>query len=644
VNEAQTFGRYKIIRKLGRGMADVYLARDSAIDNQVILKTIEISEDESARLAVEAERRGAHIQRQLSSEHENILDIYESGEQDGRFFVAMEYFPGRTMAEILQAEGPLAPKRAARYAAEICQQLTILHEFVPRGKSQKSAVVHGDIKPSNIQIGADGELRILDFGIAKFISSGHDLTRHQLGSPSYCSPERLRDSQVNVHADLWALGISLYEMLAGSPPFQAQNTRRLEALIQSGKPPVPLPDEVPADLKAIVARALATNIDCRYPSAEAMGKDLLAFIEDRPIERPQENSQPADAKATVLRQPKPPVASGVHQIDALKDAVHGKRPQILVKPAVRDLPNVAIALLSGILAGLILFIPATQYFQFREISRSLNQRKDYVLLPASVLAGDWQRYQTSKRRGSWWNQLFPSDEMEESFRANLIDSANNLVGRFRRSPSYQMAASKWSRARLCLLYALEIDPRSERARGQLHLCDGYLSLDSGAPGVYGGLRAFHQAEALLPRSPDPHLGLARGYITGVHNIGAGLAELHQAEQLGYKLGPREMELEGDGYLFRAEAELSRAQHAGSDDQETATKWLHLSSRDFERAQNLYEPIAGFDRVDGDLEQLYGDQSEQAKLETAVYNPPHPKAHAIFLKIGFAKKTGSRRWR
>ena len=163
-----------------------------------------------------------------------------------------------------------------------------------------TAVVHGDIKPSNIQIGLRDELKLLDFGIAKMITATHNLTRHNLGSPSYCSPERLNSSQVDVHSDLWALGVTLFETLSGSPPYQAQDTRRLENLIQSRRPPRALPDDIPAPLRAIIAKALAGDINHRYHSAIEFEQDLRAFLDQR---EPAAASQKSnwDANATIQK-------------------------------------------------------------------------------------------------------------------------------------------------------------------------------------------------------------------------------------------------------------------------------------------------------------------------------------------------------
>ena len=186
------------------------------------------------------------IQKRLREVDSRILEVYDYGDANGCFFVAMEYVEGRSIADIIQTEKRLDPSRAARYARDVCNQLQPLHSYLTEIDGRKRAVVHADIKPSNIQIGTNDQVRLLDFGIAKAITFTHNLTHHNLGSPSYCSPERLLKGQVDPHVDLWAVGVSLYEMVAGSPPYQAQTTRKLENLIQSRRPPRALPANCPA--------------------------------------------------------------------------------------------------------------------------------------------------------------------------------------------------------------------------------------------------------------------------------------------------------------------------------------------------------------------------------------------------------------
>jgi eukaryotic-like serine/threonine-protein kinase len=240
------FGKYEIERKLGRSLCDVYLALDPDANRRVVLKIIEKCRDQFTPLVVDAERRGSIIQQQLHASDPRILEIYEFGEQNGCFFVAMQYAEGTNLADVLRERTRLDAVVAARYAAEICSQLASLHGFEAEIDGRRQAVVHGDIKPANIQIGSKGEVWLLDFGIAKAITATRNLTHHDLGSPAYCSPERLKNSQVNPHSDLWALGVCVYEMVAGLPPYQAQTTRKLENLIQSRRPPRALPRRLPA--------------------------------------------------------------------------------------------------------------------------------------------------------------------------------------------------------------------------------------------------------------------------------------------------------------------------------------------------------------------------------------------------------------
>jgi len=183
-------GRYEIIRRLGNSMTDVYLAMDTVENRKAVLKLIPQGDDTTRRLILEAERRGAAIQKELHDVDPRMVEIYEYGEQDGYFFVAMQYIEGRTVAEVLASDRVVDPCRAAVIALEICEQLAKFHAW-------ESAVVHGDIKPSNIHLGASDTVRLLDFGIAKTLRADCDATGHHFGSPGYCSPERLIRAEVD---------------------------------------------------------------------------------------------------------------------------------------------------------------------------------------------------------------------------------------------------------------------------------------------------------------------------------------------------------------------------------------------------------------------------------------------------------------
>ncbi len=239
------------------------------------LKLIPEGDDQARRLIVEAERRGAAIQKELHHLDPRVVAIYDYGDLDGYFFVAMQFVEGRTVAEVLATDHIMDPARAAVIALEICEQLAKFHTW-------ESAVVHGDIKPSNISLGPSDTVRLLDFGIAKTLRADCNATVHQFGSPSYCSPERLTRNEVDPHSDLWAVGATLYEMLSGVPPYQAEDTRKLEGLIRSKRPPRALPAACPAGLRAIVVKALAPEARQRYRSAVEFQADLQLFLERKP--------------------------------------------------------------------------------------------------------------------------------------------------------------------------------------------------------------------------------------------------------------------------------------------------------------------------------------------------------------------------
>ncbi len=596
------FGKYKIIRKLSRSMTDVYLALDNEFNRTVILKLIEHSRDEFTQLIIEAEARGAQLQKQLHASDPRILEVYEWGETEGCFFVAMEYFEGRTLAEILKIEGRIDGSRAAHFAAELCNQLQTLHTFTSHLNGRPTAVVHGDIKPSNIQLSADHVLRLLDFGIAKVITSTHHLTHHNLGSPSYCSPERISTSQVDPHADLWAVGVSLYEMLAGIPPYQAPETRKLEELIQSRKPPRPLPESCPIALQKIVAKALSPDIKRRYRSAQEFENDLQRFLDGHSTVAEEEAKEKANA---TTERP---------QTEAQKPVLV-PRVKLRHTKAWDDLTNVAIALLTGVLVGVLLLIPISYSYRFSRLTRHLKTNRDYAHEDLQTIRNDWALYEELQQKNRFLGQLSPVRSLTGPLRQNLLTAADSILDDFRNSSDARLSDFDWSKASLCLQHAIDLDPSDVKAKSKLALCTGYRFYQENPklPRAALSIGHFRQAESYAPRSPDPHLALARIYIYAFRNVGQAAAELHQAEQLGYRLGPREKEEQADGYRFRAEWALSRARLLPSSASVARQRWLQLASDDFERAGKLYEPIAGFSKVDDNLRQLQQDRAEEAKL-------------------------------
>ncbi len=264
--------RYEIHRRLARGgMAQVYLARDRALDRPVAVKELvpEFATDPSF---VERFRREAQAAANLS--HPNIVGVYDWGAQDGTYFIIMEYIDGPSLSKILRTEGPLHPRRAAEIAAEVATGLGFAHS---RG------VVHRDVKPGNVLLTRSGESKVTDFGIARAMSSpDEDLTQagSVMGTATYFSPEQAQGLPVDPRSDLYSLGVVLYELVAGRPPFNGDSPLAIayKHVQDTPEPPSRHISDLPAGLEAIIMKLLSKQPDDRYRSAEDLRVDLNRFL------------------------------------------------------------------------------------------------------------------------------------------------------------------------------------------------------------------------------------------------------------------------------------------------------------------------------------------------------------------------------
>jgi tetratricopeptide (TPR) repeat protein len=215
----------------------------------------------------------------------------------------------------------------------------------------------------------------------------------------------------------------------------------------------------------------------------------------------------------------------------------------------------------------------------------------------------------------------------------LLECADDIIESYR-NKSDPIQKFDWPKAIVCLQHALELNRGDASARGKLALCNGYVNLVRASTESPEARRAsvgkaqenFQEAESLIPRAPDPHLGIARIYIYSVRNIGKAIAELHEAERLGFQPGPREMEEEADGYRFRAITELAEARKYRDKSKIMAQRDLRLAQRDFDRARQLYEPISGFSSVSVALREVDDDDHECEEMGDVLKKPPpkHPR--------------------
>ena len=271
--------RYEMQQRIGRGgMADVYLARDILLDRLVAIKVL-FPEYATDPAFVERFRREAQSAANLN--HPNIVSVYDWGRSNNTYFMAMEYVPGRTLAEALHDVGQITAMKAAEVGIEVAAALSFAH----RGN-----VVHRDIKPGNILIGSNGQLKVADFGIARALGSAADSNLTQvgavMGTAAYLSPEQAQGGQPDPRSDLYSLGIVLYEMVGGRVPFSGDNPVSI-AYKQVHEAPQPLnqlASDVPRAFEAIVARLLAKDPDLRYATAEAVRDDLRRFRDGIPVQ------------------------------------------------------------------------------------------------------------------------------------------------------------------------------------------------------------------------------------------------------------------------------------------------------------------------------------------------------------------------
>jgi serine/threonine-protein kinase len=269
-------GRYEILRHIARGgMAEVYLAHDLMLDRQVALKVLfpELSTD---RNFVERFRREAQAAANLS--HPNIVSIYDWGEEEGTYFIVMEYIEGRTLGQIIRGEGPLMADRAAEIGADVAAALAFAH---------RSGVIHRDVKPGNVLIGPTGQVKVSDFGIARAANSDGDLTQTGavMGTATYFSPEQAQGHRVDPRSDVYSLGVVLYEMVAGRAPFAGDNPMAIayKHVREQPIPPRQVNPDVPEAFDAIVLQAMAKNPNDRYTSADELRQDLLRFRQGRMV-------------------------------------------------------------------------------------------------------------------------------------------------------------------------------------------------------------------------------------------------------------------------------------------------------------------------------------------------------------------------
>src|SRR6478672_11569184 len=275
-------GRYQVGELLGYGgMAEVHRGRDLRLGRDVAIKMLrtDLARDDTFQLRFRREAQNA-----ASLNHPAIVAVYDTGEEraatgESLPYIVMEFVNGRTLKEVLAAEGRLMPRRALEITAEISAALEFSH---------RHSIIHRDIKPGNVMLTQTGQIKVMDFGIARALASGASTmtqTSAVIGTAQYLSPEQARGESVDGRSDVYATGCVLFELLCGHPPFVGDSPVSVayQHVREEPKAPSLSNRDVSPAVDSIVLKALAKNPLNRYQSAAEMRADLLRAAAGRPV-------------------------------------------------------------------------------------------------------------------------------------------------------------------------------------------------------------------------------------------------------------------------------------------------------------------------------------------------------------------------
>ena len=600
-------GPYKIVCEIGRGgMAVVFFATDSRDDRHVALKLVPIGTDADTHDVLEAERWGAKLQEQFCRISQNVPVVYEHGTEGGYFYIAMEYLDGWNLSEILSA-GPLTPERAVRVAIQLCHFLEAAHNFeVTIDGRRLRSLLHGDLKPRNIRLLREDQVKVLDFGIAKALSFSRKVTRNDFGSLTYVSPERLESGEIDTYADFWAVGVLLYEMLSGIQPYRAPDSHRLELRIRSLQPPDLLGLSCPPPLRAVVAKLLAGRPADRYSDARAIREDLECVASGRTTQAEREGSSVAsagidepptvrmsalardhgDALAPTVRVHTHPgtIAASPHNVIIFRP--DEPPPMTRTRRAIRY-ARVALLLLASFGAG----------HELMMASRAEQLRAEMPTVELDDVGGLWESYHALSSR----SLAITTARLEHALTSQTVALADRIIGNYR-SSAPTVRETQWKMAREALAQALAVNADDSQMKGALRYCDGHLHRINGEAKKAHQQRAeaqrefteavsaFREATELRPEWPDPFLGLMRTYIYDLEDIDRAADALQQAQRLGYTPGAREAVQLADGYRLRAVALARKARTVG--DRAVEQEALARSADAYRRAIALYSKADG----------------------------------------------------
>ena len=605
MNAGDRYGRYQIGRLLGRGaMGDVFFAVDTESSKEVALKLVYKGPDPEDQEIVEAERIGAELQKRLAGVDRRVTAVNRYGEIASDLFIEMEYVDGEDLSTIV-ARGPVPTILATYIAIELCDMLDNLRTFTTTiaGK-QLEGVIHGDLKPRNIRISKQNQVKVLDFGIAKALSQTRKYTMNVFASTAYCSPERLETQNMDSHSDLWSVGVLLYQMIAGRLPFEEPTKERMERRIRSSQPPDALLPTCPEPLSRIIFKMLARDPARRYQSATELREDLQRFQRSEPVQAVAFDSD------TTVRTSAPTRGRPV-------DDKTARTPFVQFARAQYSRSNMAVGCLAamGIFAALAFGFGLFQMHFWKSADRL---KTDIQSERIANMDEAWNRYQTLDSQLHLPGLLWGAGG---ALKKKLIAAADATILEYRDNEAPQVYEAQWTQARNQLARAFELDPEDNAVKGRLRLCEAHIDrINAGAlkgtarqKKLNGAQAKFLEAAELLKRWPDPYLGLARLYVYDLNDVEKAEQALNKAVDYGHPIGKREQAQLADGYRRRADRTW-RDSRALMEIPGQEKDYLDKARHDYQHAQDLYQQIGLYgDAARNEIQAMLGQQRVEQRL-------------------------------
>jgi serine/threonine protein kinase len=595
-----TLQQYSIGHLIASGhFGVVYQAQHLPTGRDVALKLIPLQGQDSDE-KVAAERHGAVLQQRFSLTHPGLVpEVFEHQTIVPFYAIAMELVRGRQLTSLI-AGGRLPSRRAAEIALAVASFLSKAHQFETDIEQQHYAlIVHADLKPDHILLLEDGSIRVLDFGIAKALATRTLVTTNKWGSVQYASPERLQsDGHVNEHVDFWSLGVMLFEMAAGFRPYRQyeQNPSLLDRAIRKQETREPVPADVEPALAAIIHKLLAPQIERRYASADAIAQDLSAFLSGGPTMAGLEHAQ---ASVETVRIGGPATLEG----SAQAPAVLPRRPDsVPTEPLPKHSQSEAPTAQANAAQPAAAARPPQHRF-----ARPLRAAATLVVLGSLTSEGlalvraeqlmgqipalevpDLDRAREEYRRIDGWTPLgLGAGRVSGPLTRRMIELADRAILEFR-ADAPAIAQAQWEQAARCLSLATEISPSDRVVAGKRAYVQGQLARIADRNDE--AIRHFRTASRLLPRDPDPYLGLATIYVYVTTDLEGFTQALRDAEERGFVGGRRVRIWAGDLHLKLGERGQAEARRLTGDER---VEQLQRAAADYQKCIQYFDGLRAF---------------------------------------------------